>query len=68
MQILEAEVVKPEPDKGAIAKALETGLGSVKGMADFGDAIDQLRPHVEATAGWLGKHGHKLLPLVGLIL
>jgi hypothetical protein len=68
VQILEAEVVKPEPDKGTIAKALEMGLGSVKGMADFGDAIDQLRPHVEATAGWLGKHGHKLLPLVGLIL
>ncbi|MDA0672194.1 MAG: hypothetical protein O3C67_00595 [Cyanobacteria bacterium] len=45
------QAVLLEPDKGAIAKALEMGLGSVKGMADFGDAIGQLCPHVEATAG-----------------
>jgi hypothetical protein len=68
IQVLEQQEAKPEPDKGAIAKALEMGLGSVKGMAEFGDAIDRLRPHVEATAGWLGQHGHKLLPLVGLVL
>jgi hypothetical protein len=68
IQVLEQEEAKPEPDKGTIAKALEMGLGSVKEMAAFGEAIDKLRPHVEATAGWLGKHGHKLLPLVGLVL
>ena len=64
------QAVLLEPDKGAIVKALEMGLGlgSVKGMADFGDKIGQLRPHVEATARWLDKHDHKLLPLVGLIL
>ncbi|WP_008316935.1 hypothetical protein [Leptolyngbya sp. PCC 6406] len=67
-QKLEQEAAKPEPDKGAIAKTLETGLAYAKDLAGFGDAIDKLRPHVEATAGWLGKHGHKLLPLVGLIL
>ena len=65
---LAQEVAKPEPDKEIMADALETGLKRIKKLADFGDAIDKLRPHVEATAGWLGQHGHKLLPLVGLIL
>ncbi|MFZ4677872.1 MAG: hypothetical protein ACOYM4_19640 [Nodosilinea sp.] len=67
-QKLEQEAAKPEPDKSVVAKTLETGLAYAKDLAGFGDAIDQLRPHVEATAGWLGQHGHKLLPLVGLIL
>ncbi|TVQ08934.1 MAG: hypothetical protein EA368_10595 [Leptolyngbya sp. DLM2.Bin27] len=65
---LAQEAAKPEPDKEIMADALETGLKRIKKLADFGDAIDQLRPHVEATAGWLGQHGHKLLPLVGLVL
>ncbi|WP_240966763.1 hypothetical protein [Nodosilinea sp. P-1105] len=65
---LAQEVAKPEPDKEIMADALETGLKRIKKLADFGDAIDRLRPHVEATAGWLGQHGHKLLPLVGLVL
>lgn len=67
-QKLEQEAAKPEPDKSVVAKTLETGLAYAKDLAGFGDAIDQLRPHVEATAGWLGQHGHKLLPLVGLVL
>jgi hypothetical protein len=67
-QKLEQEAAKPEPDKSVVAKTLETGLAYAKDLAGFGDAIDKLRPHVEATAGWLGQHGHKLLPLVGLIL
>ncbi|MEA5449320.1 hypothetical protein VB780_12125 [Leptolyngbya sp. CCNP1308] len=62
------EVAKPEPDKEIIADALETGLKRIQKLADFGDVIDKLRPHIEATAGWLGMHGHKLLPLVGLAL
>ena len=65
---LAQEVAKPEPDKEIMADALETGLKRIRKLADFGDAIDRLRPHVEATAGWLGQHGHKLLPLVGLVL
>ncbi len=67
-QKLEQEAAKPEPDKNVIAKTLETGLTYAKDLADFSDTIDKLRPHVEATASWLGQHGHKLLPLVGLIL
>jgi hypothetical protein len=67
-QKLEQEAAKPEPDKSVIAKTLETGLTYAKDLADFSDTIDKLRPHVEATASWLGQHGHKLLPLVGLIL
>ena len=65
---LAQEVAKPEPDKEIMADALETGLKRIRKLADFGDAIDRLRPHVEATAGWLGQHGHKLLTLVGLVL
>ena len=65
---LAQEMARPEPDKEIMADALETGLKRIKKLADFGDAIDRLRPHVEATAGWLGQHGHKLLPLVGLVL
>lgn len=65
---LAQEVAKPEPDKEIMADALETGLKRIKKLTDFGDAIDRLRPPVEATAGWLGQHGHKLLPLVGLVL
>jgi hypothetical protein len=67
-QKLEQEASKPEPDKNVIASTLETGLNYVKDLAGFAEAIDTLRPHVEAAAGWLGKHGHKLLPLVGLVL
>ena len=65
-QKLEQEASKPEPDKSIVATTLETGLTYAKNLAGFAEAIDKLRPHVEAAAGWLGKHGYKLLPLVGL--
>lgn len=71
-QKLEQEAAKPEPDKSVVATALETGLTYAKNLTGFAEAIDKLRPHVEATAGWLGKQGftsgYKLLPLVGLML
>ena len=67
-QKLEAEAAKPEPDKSVITTTLETGLTYAKSLSGFAEAIDKLRPRVEAVAGWLGKHGHKLLPLVGLAL
>lgn len=67
-QKLEEEANKPEPDKSVVATTLETGLTYAKNLSGFAEAIDKLRPHVEATAGWLGKHGYKLLPLVGLAL
>ncbi|MBE7386276.1 MAG: hypothetical protein F6J95_033420 [Leptolyngbya sp. SIO1E4] len=67
-QKLAQEASKPEPDKGAVATTLETGLTYTKNLASFAEKIDQLRPHVEAVAGWLGKHGYKLLPLTGLAL
>lgn len=65
-QKLEQEASKPEPDKSIVATTLETGLTYAKNLAGFAEAIDKLRPHVEVAAGWLGKHGYKLLPLVGL--
>lgn len=67
-QKLEEEVNKSEPDKSVVATTLETGLTYAKNLSGFAETIDQLRPHVEAAAGWLGKHGYKLLPLVGLAL
>lgn len=67
-QKLEEEANKPEPNKDVVATTLETGLNYAQNLAGFTEVIDQLRPHVEAAAGWLGKHGYKLLPLVGLAL
>lgn len=67
-QKLAEESNKPEPDKSTVAITLETGLNYAKTLSGFAETIDKLRPHVEATAGWLGKHGYKLLPLVGLAL
>lgn len=65
---LQAEEAKPTPDKSAIAATLETGLTYARNLQGFAEALDQLRPHVQNAAGWLGEHGAKLLPLVGLVL
>lgn len=65
---LEEEASKPEPDKSVVATTLETGLTYAQNLSGFTEAIGKLQPHVEAAAGWLGKHGYKLLPLVGLAL
>lgn len=67
-QKLAQEAAKPEPDKDVVATTLETGLTYANTLSGFAEAVDKLRPHVEAAAGWLGKHGYKLLPLVGLAL
>lgn len=63
-QKLGQEATKPEPDKSSVATTLETGLTYSQSLAGFTEAINRLRPHVEATAGWLGKHCHKLLLLL----
>ena len=39
-----------------------------RNLQGFAEAIDKLRPHVQNAASWLGEHGTKLLPLVGLVL
>ncbi|MBW4481545.1 MAG: pentapeptide repeat-containing protein [Tildeniella torsiva UHER 1998/13D] len=65
---LDAEAAKPAPDKSVVATTLETGLTYARNLQGFAEAIDKLRPHVQNTAGWLGEHGTKLLPLVGLVL
>ena len=64
---MKTEANKPEPDKSVVATTLETGLTYAKTLSGFAEAMDTLRPHVESAAGWLGTHGHKLLPLVELI-
>ena len=65
---LDAEAAKPAPDKSVVATTLETGLTYARNLQGFAEAIDTLRPHVQNAAGWLGEHGLKLLPLVGLVL
>lgn len=65
---LDAESAKPAPDKSVVATTLETGLTYARNLQGFAEAIDKLRPHVQNAAGWLGEHGTKLLPLVGLAL
>ncbi|EKU96899.1 hypothetical protein Lepto7375DRAFT_0821 [Leptolyngbya sp. PCC 7375] len=67
-QKLATEASNPKPDKSMIAAILETGLVYLENLSGFTEAIDKLRPHVEAVSGWLGNHGYKLLPLVGLTL
>jgi len=64
----EIELEKPEPDKDEVGQALTRALNYAEKANGFAEVIDNLRPHVEAAAGWLGKHGYKLLPLVGLAL
>jgi uncharacterized protein YjbI with pentapeptide repeats len=67
-QKLEVEAQKPTPNKDVIGQTLETGLTYAKTLQGFAEALDQLKPHVQNAAGWLGQHGHKLLPLVGLAM
>ena len=67
-QKLQQEASKIEPNKSIIASALETGLTYAQNLSGFTEAIDKLRPHVEATAAWLGNNGYKLPALVGLIV
>lgn len=67
-QKLKAEAQKPNPDKSIVTQTLETGLSYAKNLQGFAESIDKLRPHVKNAAGWLGKHGYKLLSLVGLAL
>ncbi|WP_013322650.1 hypothetical protein [Gloeothece verrucosa] len=67
-QKLKEEASKPKPDKNIVATTLETGLTYGKNLSNFAETIDKLQPRVTAIVAWLGKHGHKLLPLVGLAL
>lgn len=64
---VEEEIAKPNPDKSVVATTLETGLTYARNLQGFAEAMDQLRPHVQNAASWLGEHGTKLLPLVGLL-
>ncbi|MBP0027028.1 hypothetical protein [Roseofilum sp. Guam] len=65
-QKLASEAEKPESDPTIVAETLDTGLNYIQKLSAFAENVNQLQPHVKATANWLGEHGHKLLPLVGL--
>jgi hypothetical protein len=60
------EVQKDSPDKDEVGEAIDRALNKAKKAKEFADVIDDLRPHVEAAAGWLGKNWHKILSVVGL--
>ncbi|NJN74090.1 MAG: hypothetical protein HC799_15400 [Limnothrix sp. RL_2_0] len=66
VKTIDDEAKKLSPDKDVVSDALETGIKYANKLNSFGGAIERLKPRVEAVAGWLGKNGHKLLPLVGL--
>lgn len=65
---LAAQIENPEADQSTVARILETGLTYIQNLSGFVEKVDQLRPHIEATASWLGENGYKLLSLVGLTL
>lgn len=65
---IEDELQKPDPDKDEVGQALDRAMTYAQKANGFAEAIDQLRPHVENTASWLGKHWYKLLPLIGLAI
>ncbi len=65
---VEEELKKPEPDKDEVGQAIDRAINYAQKANGFAESIDQLRPHVEKSAAWLGEHWHKLLPLVGLAL
>lgn len=62
----EEELKKSEPDKDEVGKALDRALSYAEKANGFAEAVDQLRPHIEKSAGWLGRNWYKLLALVGL--
>src|SRR4051812_39892638 len=62
----EEEARKPEPDKEEVGDALGRALKAAQGLSGFAGAVAKLAPHVASAAGWLGAHGHALLPAVGL--
>lgn len=64
----EDELAKPEPDKDEVGKALDRALDYAKKAEGFADVLGKLKPRITNVASWLGKHWHKLLPIVGLVL
>ncbi len=62
----EEELKKPAPDKDEVGQALDRAISYAQKATGFSEAIDQLRPHVQNAAAWLGENWYKLLPLVSL--
>src|SRR5215212_5778487 len=62
----EEEASKPEPDKKEVGDALGRALKAAQTVGGFVEAVGKLAPHVASAVGWLGSHGHALLPTVGL--
>jgi hypothetical protein len=68
LEEIDEELEKPEPDKDEVGKALDRAMTYAQKANGFAEAMDQLRPHVEKTAAWLGQNWYKLLSLVGLAI
>lgn len=64
----EEELRKPEPNKDEVCQALDRALTYAEKANDFAEVINKLQPHVEKTAGWLGRNWYKLLAIVGIAI
>lgn len=62
----EDELKKDNPDKDEVGEAIDRALNKAKKANEFAVVIDDLRPHVEAAAGWLGKNWYKILSVISL--
>ena len=62
----EDELVKSEPDKAEVGKALDRALDYAKTADGFLKAVETLKPHITNAAAWLGGNWYKILAVVGL--
>lgn len=60
------EVASAEPDKEEIAGRVERAVKLAQQTESFSGHVAKIAPRIVALASWLGEHGKRLLPLVGL--
>jgi len=62
----EDELNKDNPNKDEVGEAIDRALNKARKAQEFATVVDDLRPHVEAAAGWLGKNWYKILSVISL--
>lgn len=60
------EAAEEQPDREEVGSALDRALKVAQKAQGFAKVIDDLKPHVQSMAGWLGENWHKILTVVGL--
>ena len=61
-----SQAAEAEPDKDAIAGALERAVEYTKGANNLGTQIEKLASHFAAIVAWLGPAGTRLASMLGL--